>query len=89
MPRLYFNEKLGRMAFRDKKIEEAVSLLEEAIRLNPSYADALESLGVLYANVGRLDPAAQPRHRMQRAHEPPANCFVSRFRNRVSPRREI
>ncbi len=47
------------IAFRERKVEEAISILEKAIQLNPRYADALESLGVLYSNAGRLDQAVE------------------------------
>jgi tetratricopeptide (TPR) repeat protein len=69
------------IAFRERKIEEAISILEKAVQLDSSYADALESLGVLYANVGRLEEAIQVMKHLAQADPDSimAHTNLSRF----------
>ena len=54
-------------AFRQKQMESAVTLLEKALQSDPSYADALEALGVLYANTGKLDQAIERMKQLAQA----------------------
>ncbi|MBI1976006.1 MAG: tetratricopeptide repeat protein [Candidatus Omnitrophica bacterium] len=64
-PKQFYQQAM--IAFREGKREKAISLLEEAVRFNPNDTDILESLGVLYANVGRLEEAIQTMKRLARA----------------------
>jgi len=43
--------------FAPKSVAEAISLLQEAIRLKPDYAEAHNGLGLLLARKGRTDEA--------------------------------
>jgi tetratricopeptide (TPR) repeat protein len=55
---------LGRQAFRRGDYEQAIKLAEEAVRLDPTFAEAIGFMGVCYARLGRYE-AAQARHRQQ------------------------
>jgi tetratricopeptide (TPR) repeat protein len=64
-------------AFRRKKFTQAIQKLEQLLTADPTHPDALESLGVCYEKVNRLDDAidamkrlasAAPNHVMARAN---------------------
>lgn len=68
-------------SFRLGRPPEAISRLEEALRLDPRHADVMEALGIMYEKAGRLDDAiammkrlalASPNHIM-------AHTNLSRF----------
>ena len=69
------------LAFCEKQTAQAIAHLEQALQLDPSYPDALESLGVLYANVGRLEEAIQMMKRLAQADPDSimAHTNLSRF----------
>ncbi|MCP4662655.1 MAG: tetratricopeptide repeat protein, partial [bacterium] len=84
----YYTE--GLAFFRQSKLEEAVTLLEQAVEIDPSFALALLDLGLIYRNLGR-DDLAQEYSR--RAVEDPARLplnlrpsfeLVHRYLNRWS-----
>lgn len=54
-PQDLYQKALG--LFKERRIEEASKLLEEAVSLDERYADALEALGVMYHRLNRLDEA--------------------------------
>ena len=45
--------------FASGKHEEAIQALGELIKAHPDYADAYESLGMVYYKIGRLDEAIE------------------------------
>ena len=50
--------------FRSGNLNQAIAKLEEALRQNSQFPDALESLGVLYAKADRLDEAIEAMKRL-------------------------
>jgi uncharacterized protein HemY len=48
---------LGRLYVEEKRWAEAVSALNEAVRLDPGYAAAMVGLGDAYAGLGQKDQA--------------------------------
>ena len=47
----------GRLLIEEGKYREAAAALENAVKLDPSYADAHHHLGIAYGKLGRLDDA--------------------------------
>ncbi|MCM8801400.1 MAG: tetratricopeptide repeat protein [Candidatus Omnitrophica bacterium] len=48
---------LARIYSKQKRYEEAVGLLNEALRISPHYSKIYQSLGVVYINMGKEDEA--------------------------------
>lgn len=63
------------------KLEQAIIKLEDAVRLNPKFPDALEILGILYAKLDRLDEAIEVTKRLSHAfpNHLMAHTNLSRF----------
>ncbi len=66
---------------QNKNFEESIPKLEEAIRLDPNFPDALEVLGILYSKVNRLDDAIEIMKRLARVspNHIMAHTNLSRF----------
>jgi len=71
----------GLKQHRARDYEQAVRLLEEAVRVDPQHADSWEALGVLYDKVDRLDDAITAMERLRELDptEIMAHTNLSRF----------
>lgn len=67
--------------FRKGELQEAIVQLEEALRLDWDFPDALEALGVLYSKVDRLDDAIEAMKRLAKIspNHVMAHANLSRF----------
>ncbi len=75
----FYHESLA--LFRSGHVNQAIARLEKSLTLDPQYPDALETLGVFYSKVDRLDEAIEMMKRLAKVapNHVMAHTNLSRF----------